>query len=129
MNNKFNIAALVDDLEPVTALTPRRPLMIAAAILVAMIAVIVGVQGMRADVMAGQPDEMFLIRAGILLLLGDGARSNLDGQPFGRQKQQWLANRAGCSGGVSVVRADCRVNRRHRTGDVRHAIGNAVHDV
>jgi hypothetical protein len=72
MMNKFDIAALVDDLEPVTALSPRRPLMIAAAITVAMLAIVVLMRGVRADVMAGHPDAMFLIRSGILLLLGGG---------------------------------------------------------
>jgi hypothetical protein len=72
MNERFNIAAMVDDLEPVTALNPRRPLLTAAAITVAMLAVVALMRGVRADVMAGQPDAMFLIRSGILLLLGGG---------------------------------------------------------
>jgi hypothetical protein len=70
MNNKFDIAALVDDLEPVTALNPRRPLMFAAGITAAMLAVVAMMSGVRADVMAGRPDAMFLIRSGMLLLLG-----------------------------------------------------------
>lgn len=70
MTKKFDIALLVDDLEPVNVLSPRRPLLIAAAVLVVMIGFIIGVQGIRADVMAGQPHQMFLIRAGILLILG-----------------------------------------------------------
>ncbi len=72
MTNKFDIAALVDDLEPVTALSPRRPLLMAAAITAAMLAVVALMSGVRADVMAGQPDPMFLIRSGMLLLLGGG---------------------------------------------------------
>jgi hypothetical protein len=70
MTDKFDIAALVDDLEPVTALNPRRPLLIAAAITALMMVLIAWTQGMRADIIAGHPDAMFLIRAGILLLLG-----------------------------------------------------------
>ena len=72
MSENFNIAALVDDLEPVTALTPRRPLLMAAAITAAMLAVVALMSGVRADVMAGRPDPMFLIRSGMLLLLGGG---------------------------------------------------------
>jgi hypothetical protein len=72
MSENFNIAALVDDLEPVKALTPRRPLLVAAAITAAMLAVVALMSGVRADVMAGRPDPMFLIRSGMLLLLGGG---------------------------------------------------------
>jgi hypothetical protein len=72
MNNSYNIADLVDDLEPVKALSPRRPLLIAAAITVVMLAVVALTRGVRPDVLAGHPDAMFLIRSGILLLLGGG---------------------------------------------------------
>jgi hypothetical protein len=72
MTKSFDIAALVDDLEPVKALTPRRPLLIAAAITVVMLAVVALTRGVRPDVLAGHPDAMFLIRSGILLLLGGG---------------------------------------------------------
>jgi hypothetical protein len=72
MSENFNIAALVGDLEPVKALTPRRPLLVAAAITAAMLAVVALMSGVRADVMAGRPDPMFLIRSGMLLLLGGG---------------------------------------------------------
>ena len=92
MTNNFDIAVLVDDLEPVTALTPRRPLLIAAAITVAMIALIVWAQGMRADVMAGHPDEMFLIRAGILLLLGGAtahAVTSMASPSVGKSNNGW----------------------------------------
>jgi hypothetical protein len=72
MKKSYDIAALVDDLEPVTALNRRRPLATAAATTVAMIAIVALLRGVRADVLAGNPDEMFLIRSGILLLLGGG---------------------------------------------------------
>ncbi len=72
MIQKFDIAALVDDLEPVTALNPRRPLLITAAITGAMLALVAMMRGVRPDVLAGHPDAMFLIRSGILLLLGGG---------------------------------------------------------
>jgi hypothetical protein len=72
MATAFNIADLVDDLEPVAVLTPRKPLLIAAAVTVALLGLVALTQGIRADVLAGQPDEMFLLRSGMLLLLGGG---------------------------------------------------------
>lgn len=72
MTREFDIAALVDDLKPITVLSPRRPLMIAGAITVVMLAVVALTRGVRSDVLAGHPDAMFLIRSGVLLLLGGG---------------------------------------------------------
>ena len=72
MSKNFDIAALVDELEPVRSLSPRRPLLIAAAITVAMLGAVAMMRGVRSDVLAGHPDAMFLIRSGILLLLGGG---------------------------------------------------------
>jgi hypothetical protein len=92
MTQKFDIAALVDDLEPVTALTPRRPLLIAAAITVAMAVLIVSAQGVRPDIVAGRPDEMFLIRAGILLILGGAtahAVTSMASPSVGKNNNGW----------------------------------------
>lgn len=92
MKSKFDITALVDDLEPVTVLNARRPLMIAGAITVAIIAVIASLQGIRADLMAGRPDEMFLIRAGILLLLGGAsahAVASMASPSVGKSNNGW----------------------------------------
>ena len=92
MTREFDIAALVDDLEPVNALTPRRPLMIAAAITVAMLMAVVLMIGVRADVMAGQPDAMFLIRSGTLLLLGGGtahAVLSMASPAVGKPQMSW----------------------------------------
>lgn len=92
MTNKFSIAALVDDLEPVTALNPRRPLLMAAAITVAVLAVVALMRGVRADVMAGQPDAMFLIRSGMLLLLGGGTAHAVLGMAspaVGKAQMSW----------------------------------------
>lgn len=72
MTKSYNIAALVDDLEPVTVLDRRRPLWTAAAITLVMLATVALMRGIRPDVQAGHPDAMFLIRSGILLLLGGG---------------------------------------------------------
>lgn len=92
MTKKFDIALLVDDLEPVKVLTPRRPLLIAAAILVLMVGIIFGVQGIRADLMAGQPHEMFLIRTGILLVLGGAtaqAVTSMASPSVGKSSNGW----------------------------------------
>lgn len=72
MKKSYDIAALVNDLEPVTVLNRRRPLVTAAAITIAMISIVALLRGVRPDVLAGNPDAMFLIRSGILLLLGGG---------------------------------------------------------
>jgi hypothetical protein len=68
--HKLNIADLVDDLRPVRPVNTKGGLAIAAAITLAAIAAVVSRNGMRADLLAGHPSEMFLLRAGILLLLG-----------------------------------------------------------
>jgi hypothetical protein len=66
----FDFSALVDDLRPVRALTTKRGALIPAGITAAMITVIAFTFGIREDVLIGHPQEMFLIRAGLLLLLG-----------------------------------------------------------
>ncbi len=66
----FSISKLVNDLQPVQPLTGKRGLAIPAAIALSLILLIGMTRGFRYDLMAGNPAEMFLIRAGILLLLG-----------------------------------------------------------
>ena len=66
----FQIQQLVDDLEPVIALKPNHSMAASLAILAAILAVIVLWLGPRNDIMLGKPDTMFLLRGGILLLLG-----------------------------------------------------------
>jgi hypothetical protein len=66
----FSIADMVDDLEPVRPVSIKGGLAIAAAITLTAIAAVIMRKGMRADLLAGHPSEMFLLRAGILLLLG-----------------------------------------------------------
>jgi hypothetical protein len=67
---KFDISALVDELEPVTPMNWPRA-MVAPGVLLALAAITVVVSiGARADVLAGNPHPMFLLRSGILLLLG-----------------------------------------------------------
>ena len=69
-NAKLTIAELVDDLEPVRPVSATGGLAFAAAITLAALAAVIMNKGMRADLLAGHPSEMFLLRAGILLLLG-----------------------------------------------------------
>ncbi len=66
----FDISQLVDDLKPVRPLRTGKAIMVAVAITAALVAAIVGLIGLRADVAAGLPDPMFLIRTGVLGLLG-----------------------------------------------------------
>ncbi len=92
MNKSFNIAALVDDLEPVKPMRQNVPLVLLAAITVAVTSLVVWTQGMRADVLAGHPDEMFLIRAGVLLLLGGATAytvTSMASPAVGRSQNGW----------------------------------------
>ncbi len=92
MKQGFDISALVDELEPVKALSPRAPLLIAAAITTALLVVVALMRGVRPDVLAGHPDAMFLIRSGILLLLGGGTAHAVLGMAspaVGKMQMSW----------------------------------------
>jgi hypothetical protein len=92
MSGKFDVSALVDDLEPVKPLNKTLTLALSAAITVAAIGLIVWFQGMRADVVAGRPSEMFLIRSGVLLLLGGAtahAVTSMASPSVGRSQNGW----------------------------------------
>jgi hypothetical protein len=66
----FDISALVDDLQPVRVLNSKHAAYILAGITAAFIALVAAGIGFRDDLVSGKPAEIFLIRAGILLLLG-----------------------------------------------------------
>jgi hypothetical protein len=68
--SKFNIQQLVDDLEPVRTLRPKRSIAASLVIMAAFLALVLLWLGPRDDIMAGRPDTMFLLRGGMLLLLG-----------------------------------------------------------
>jgi hypothetical protein len=68
--SEFNIQQLVDDLEPVRTLRPKQSIAASLVITGAIMAVVMLWLGPREDIMAGQPNTMFLLRGGILLLLG-----------------------------------------------------------
>lgn len=67
---QFNIQQLVDDLEPVRSLRPKQSMAASLIITGAVLLLVVLWLGPREDMMAGKPDSMFLLRGGILLLLG-----------------------------------------------------------
>ncbi|WP_374540382.1 NrsF family protein [Sphingorhabdus sp.] len=70
MKQPFDISQLVDELQPVRPMNMRRGLMLPLGMTMAALAVIATFAGVRADLMAGAPHPMFLLRAGTLLLLG-----------------------------------------------------------
>ena len=68
--DKANIQHLVDDLEPVRAIQPKRSMALSLLMTGGFLTFILLWLGPREDIMAGQPDTMFLLRGGMLLLLG-----------------------------------------------------------
>lgn len=75
--SNFNIADLVDDLEPVRHLSLRNGMAFAIITTLGAIILTVMIGGMRPDLRAGHPSEMFLLRAGMLLLLGSASAYSL----------------------------------------------------
>jgi hypothetical protein len=86
--------SLAADLQPVRPLSDR-PAQLALAVLLACAAAVVAiVLGMRSDVMAGQPDAMFLMRCGMLAVLAAVAVVAVLAQArpgVGRSPQGWKA--------------------------------------
>lgn len=92
MKQGFDISAMVDELEPVKPLRTGQAVIAVLAILMGAVALIVLAKGMRTDVMHGAPDPMFLIRAGLLLLLGGGcgwAVLSMASPSVGKQGHSW----------------------------------------
>jgi hypothetical protein len=88
----FNISALVDDLEPVKPMRATVPLLLSTAIMVAVAALVIWSKGIRPDLLAGHPDEMFLIRGGVLLLLGGATAlsvTSMASPSIGRNRHGW----------------------------------------
>jgi hypothetical protein len=89
---QFNIQQLVDDLEPVRSLRPKQSMAASLIITGAILLLITLWLGPREDMMAGKPDSMFLLRGGILLLLGlaNGYAAIAMASPsVGRQGSGW----------------------------------------
>ncbi len=66
----FDIADLVDDLQPVGSLKTGRGLILPFALALAALVLISSQAGLRPDLLTGNPAEVFLLRTGILALLG-----------------------------------------------------------
>ncbi len=87
------IAALVADLVPVRRVRSAPAIAGVAAVVVAAIAVVALLFGLRPDVIAGRPHPMIMVREGMLLLLGGASlgaviRSARPG--IGRHSVDWL---------------------------------------
>jgi hypothetical protein len=66
----FSIDALVEDLQPVRRVKPRDNLLLVVGATLIASFIVAMTTGVRADVMAGNPHPIVIIRAGLLLLLG-----------------------------------------------------------
>ena len=92
MKQIFDLDAMVAELEPVQPLRISRAIAMVLAIAIAAAALIVSVKGARTDVLALDPNPMFLLRAGLLLLLGGGcgwAALSMASPSVGKQGQSW----------------------------------------
>lgn len=88
----FDIDWMVAELEPVRPFRLSTGVGMVAAIVIAAIMFIVSAKGMRADLIAGNPDPMFLLRGGLLLLLGCAsgyAVLSLASPAVGKPGQSW----------------------------------------
>lgn len=92
MTQPFDIQNLVDDLEPVRTANPKRSILLPIAAMLLALTVVVMWLGPRDDVMAGEPSSMFLLRGGMLLLLGLAsawAVVRMASPSVGRQDSSW----------------------------------------
>lgn len=92
MKQGFDISTLVEELEPVQPVRMARGAAAVGLLLTAAAAFILSMKGMRADLLAGEFHPMFLIRAGLLLLLGGGcgwAVLSMASPSIGKQGQSW----------------------------------------
>jgi hypothetical protein len=92
MKQGFDITTLVDELEPVRPLRMRRAVAIVLAVAAIAAAATVATKGARADVLALAPNPMFLLRGGLLLLLGTGcgwAALAMASPSVGKHGQSW----------------------------------------
>lgn len=92
MKQVFDLDAMVAELEPVQPLRVSRAIASVLTIAIAAAVLIVSVKGARTDVVALDPNPMFLLRAGLLLLLGGGcgwAALSMASPSVGKQGQSW----------------------------------------
>ncbi|MFC4290824.1 NrsF family protein [Sphingorhabdus arenilitoris] len=89
----FDISALVDDLRPVQPVRTVPALLLAAMISLVGIAAISLLRDFRVDLLAGQPTAMFLMRAGILAMLGGATAYSVLAMAkpsVGKQNSGWI---------------------------------------
>ena len=87
------IAGLVDDLKPVEPLRQRRGMGLAISALFAGAFAIVWLRGLRPDLVQGHPDAMFLISAGLFLVLtlaSAWAAVDLARPAVGSRREGWV---------------------------------------
>ena len=92
MKKVFDLDAMVAELEPVQPLRVSRAIAFVLTIAITAAFLIVSVKGARTDVVALDPNPMFLLRAGLLLLLGGGcgwAALSMASPSVGKQGQSW----------------------------------------
>ncbi|WP_219895301.1 NrsF family protein [Aquisediminimonas profunda] len=70
MTMTIDIDTLVADLQPVRPVSPRGGVLIALVAAAVVVAIVSAAFGLRADVVAGNPHPMVMLREGMLLLLG-----------------------------------------------------------
>ena len=70
MKMKTDIDTLVADLQPVRPVEPRGGALLAIAAAAVAAAVVIAWQGLRPDIVAGNPHPMVMMREGMLLVLG-----------------------------------------------------------
>lgn len=87
------IAGLVEDLAPVRPLSQRRGMALALGALLAGVAGAVGLNGPRADIVAGRPEPILLLSAGLFAVLAlASAWAAIDiARPFvGSRREGWV---------------------------------------
>lgn len=67
---QFDMSSLIDDLAPVRVVQRRDSLLLIAVATFVASVVVAMIYGMRADIIAGNPHPIVIIRASLLLLLG-----------------------------------------------------------
>jgi hypothetical protein len=92
MKQVFDLDTMVAELEPVKPLRLSQAITSVLAIAIAAAALVVLAKGARTDAIAFDPNPMFLLRAGLLLLLGGGcgwAALSMASPSVGKQGQSW----------------------------------------
>ncbi len=92
MKQGFDLDAMIAELEPVQPLRMGRGVAFVGTIMAGVLAYIILGKGVRADLLAFDPNPMFLLRGGLLLLLGVGcgwAVLNMARPSVGKPGQSW----------------------------------------